>query len=396
MSTSNTVSGYVSPGGESVRILFNTPSSPATGWAPLSILTGNLSGLSVNFERDSSPISLTIPEQSPTGYSLDGNFLEIAILLPDIIASGDTNIEISGTQLTFLDPTNNITGTISSPITINNDSLVQIQSSDIFTSLLGSRTPDIRPIGSDNTVLVADSTKPYGVTWKTVDFTNIALPVEIVSLGLINSNPIVGSGINGLTFGLKYNTNSVTGVNVTAVHMSQTVYNQDFLVDITNLSDPDDFISFISVTGTVFLTGYNSLNISVTAFSPGFSDTDTTTLSPVNYIRYGTGQLNPTFNSTFIGSLPNAYTNNTIDQELSWINVPSGNYLYIANRSVFVGSSEPIFKDVSTGMYGGFSRVATNISYTNNAGYTENYNVYRSNRPWLGSVKIEIVGSGNV
>jgi hypothetical protein len=396
MSLSQTASGYISNGGESAKILFGPGNSPTTGWTPLIPFTGTLSGLSLLYERDSNNYSFPIQSQSPTGYSLDGSFLEVSVLLPEIILSTDSNIEISGIQLTFLDPGNNITGEINSPILINNNSEVTFTETNNTFQIFNSKITDIRPIGSDNTVLVADSTKPNGVTWKTVDFANIALPVQITNISLLNASPIVGSGINNFLFSIFYNNNSVTGVNIIISHLSQTVFNQNFEVDFSSVTNPDLLFSILTVTGLFYPTGFNNINIVATVFSPGFQHSKSLTLNAANYIRYGSGIVNPTINSSFIASLPSFIVSNDINQRLNWIDIPSGNHYYIATRSAFSGSNHPFFEDANLRMIGGFSPVATSISYTNNAGYTENYNVYRSNKPWLGPTKINIVSSGNV
>jgi hypothetical protein len=91
-----------------------------------------------------------------------------------------------------------------------------------------------------------------------------------------------------------------------------------------------------------------------------------------------------TINSVFISGLANNYL--TLTGQVSFtITVASGEYLWYAFRQD-VGT--PIFK--FNNIMGGFQSATTGVSFTNRMGYTEQYQLWRSDYPSLGSVEIEV------
>ena len=120
-------------------------------------------------------------------------------------------------------------------------------------------------------------------------------------------------------------------------------------------------------------------------------DSDTVSVLIYPGVYYGNAKIPAVYNGTFIEQLTKVLS----DRHLNNISVTANKDEYIFY--CFPSSSdtptytfpEPIFK--VEGFEGGFEYVKT-ISYTNNYGWTSNYDIYKSNRPSLGYVDVKILG----
>ena len=97
---------------------------------------------------------------------------------------------------------------------------------------------------------------------------------------------------------------------------------------------------------------------------------------------YGASPVPSTYDSDFIMSLNKTLTNNK-NGSFS-VNCLANNYIYFAIPTRF---GKPIFN--VGGFEGGFDLVAT-ISFTNKFGYTEDYNIYKSENENLGNTTVLI------
>jgi len=74
------------------------------------------------------------------------------------------------------------------------------------------------------------------------------------------------------------------------------------------------------------------------------------------------------------------------------VTIPQDNanpyYLYYAYPERL---GDATFRDNSTNLEGGFAKQIGSFSYTNVAGYTENYVIYRSEQANLGTISISVL-----
>lgn len=109
-----------------------------------------------------------------------------------------------------------------------------------------------------------------------------------------------------------------------------------------------------------------------------------------NYIFYGHSNLTSINSTNFSQLIP--VLNGTKSYVISNYTIPQNditpNFLYFAYPSR-LGTA--VFTDSSTGLQGGFQQQSGVYSYTNGpGGYTENYTIYRSEQPNLGTVTITV------
>lgn len=137
------------------------------------------------------------------------------------------------------------------------------------------------------------------------------------------------------------------------------------------ISDPANYVSGVNVTATVEFSAYhedeNGNHSSAIA---------TATLTIQQKIYYGHA-ANPTINSAFLLGLTSAFMAKGATANYTYTGVGSTEYLWFALPSDY---NTPTF--TVGGFTGGFQKVAT-ISHTNAAGYTCNYDVWRSDNAGL-------------
>jgi len=142
-----------------------------------------------------------------------------------------------------------------------------------------------------------------------------------------------------------------------------------------------------SGTLTVSLTETKTWTMTATdtgspSHSPATS-TKTATLTFMNRVYYGVASIPTTVNSTFVTGLANKVLSTTRARTIT-LNVTSGNYAWYASPTRLGSCTFKV-----GGFDGGFEPAQT-VSVTNASGYTENYYVYRSTNPSLGSTSITI------
>ena len=101
-------------------------------------------------------------------------------------------------------------------------------------------------------------------------------------------------------------------------------------------------------------------------------------------IQYGSAVIPQEYDSTFLNSLNSQLYNGT-DTSVT-ITAPADRYSFICYPLRY-GTKHFLFNNLE----GGFAYQDT-ISYTNSYGYTENYYIFRSDYPSLGTIKIHIRG----
>lgn len=116
--------------------------------------------------------------------------------------------------------------------------------------------------------------------------------------------------------------------------------------------------------------------------SPATS-TKTASLTFMNRVFYGVSAIPSSVGSTFVNSLSNKVLSTTRARTIT-LNVTSGNYAWYASPTRLGSCTFKV-----GGFDGGFEPAQT-VSVTNASGYTENYYVYRSTNPSLGSTSITI------
>jgi len=138
---------------------------------------------------------------------------------------------------------------------------------------------------------------------------------------------------------------------------------------------------------------YNDLNLTKTTSyklvvtdNRGASVNKTSYVNFYNRICYGVAEEPETINSDFVMSLATKTLSNSRTNSNIKFTAGSGEYIWYC---VPKRLGECTFTDIETGLGAGLSLVAT-IEVTNSSNYTEDYYVYRSDYPSLGSLSIKI------
>lgn len=112
------------------------------------------------------------------------------------------------------------------------------------------------------------------------------------------------------------------------------------------------------------------------------SASKTTSLNFYNGVYYGVSS-STAYDSNLITSLANKVLSNTKAMTVT-VNAGTGQYIFYCIPSSLGSCSFNV-----GGFDGGFTKVAT-ISYTNPSGYTENYDIYKSDNAGLGNTTVKI------
>lgn len=234
--------------------------------------------------------------------------------------------------------------------------------------------PDYRPIGSDGKVLSADSTQPNGTTWKYLTQSNI---IDDFVISDLTSNYTIVSVNETLSSGsIIFNWSANEGLNVSGK------ITQGANVLWLNNAATSGIWPYDSQK-----TGHNqslTYTLSASGIDTSGYDSETYTIYWRQKVYYGATTVDA-YNSGFIHNLP--YSSFSISGDLEFSdNVASGEYMYYAFRSA-VG--DPKFKDTINSLTGGFTLVNDSISLDNGYGYIENYQLWISDQPGLGTIYIE-------
>jgi hypothetical protein len=241
----------------------------------------------------------------------------------------------------------------------------------VMISIPSNFRPDIRPIGSSGTVLRSFPTgNPYGLSWGHLHQSEILADFSISSFTINPSALLMGKVIAPI-FTISYN----TGVTSAAVLAEGSGRN--------DIASP--FTSHLWTTGVFQATVVNSGQL-FTLIATGIFNSHSVT----GYLMYRQKQfwgLNDGFqlpDEFLISGLTNSQLNASHSVEFT-INPTGFYYIYYAFRQA---AGIPTFKDKATNIKGGFFLMGSGISFPNGAGFTENYDIYRSDQSGLNTVTI--------
>ena len=188
------------------------------------------------------------------------------------------------------------------------------------------------------------------------------IPISINSFSVSPNTAEIGSAVTTVT--LSYNINKIP---------------ESATLDSTNLtieSTTDEIIK-----NNLSQTTTKTWTLSVTD-ERNSTATGTATLSFLNRVYYGAA-AEGTIDSSFLLGLNNKILTSSKGRTII-INVDSNEYIWYAVPSRLGACSFKV-----GGFDGGFTKIQT-ISHTNASGYTENYDVYRSDNASLGSTTVTV------
>ncbi len=183
---------------------------------------------------------------------------------------------------------------------------------------------------------------------------------------------MAGTGILNPLVGLGYNY-TPSGLNI---QMPSGNYLPTGISRYFNVSGGIPALAVGVGTGIIFnMTGIYDDTLSITVRVSGCQE-----------CYYGVTGIPASYNATFISGLPlkslQPSHNVTVSGTLS-----SSNYLWYCHRQAL---SDPSFTDCSNNLKGGFTKVASGVSFTNAAGFNENYYIWRTDNPGLGAVQFTV------
>lgn len=235
--------------------------------------------------------------------------------------------------------------------------------------------PDIRPFGTDRDVLISMSGTPYGVQWTGIlPLVQQASPV-ILTMTTPTGFVQVGAVLTSPTFNFTYN-GSPTGLVVSGPSGS--------------LTGTSPFASLI-FTGN-FIKNTVGGSYTFTATASGTASGDTESLTIAWYQKYYFGQaVDPgIYDSSFIlqlGAAPSGKSDLTVNHSgSSDFTLTSGLYSWYAFRAV----GTPKFLNHDSSIGGGFTRISNTITFVNEAGFSDTYQLWRSDQHNLGACHFEV------
>lgn len=110
--------------------------------------------------------------------------------------------------------------------------------------------------------------------------------------------------------------------------------------------------------------------------------TKTTAITFMNGVYWGVGAADAVLNSAFVLKLTKGLQNSKV--KTFTVNAASGQHIFFAIPTRY---GTPAFK--VGGFEGGFAKAAT-IQFTNASGYTESYDIWKSDNAGLGSTTVEV------
>lgn len=234
---------------------------------------------------------------------------------------------------------------------------------------------DLRPLGPNGSFLMADNNYPAGVRWVELTQSNIAEDLTISNFKVYPSAVIAGLPQPFFPY-FEFDSNQTL----------TDAYIQDDLIFISPTTLQSPYTSGYYDYDFANLPPGIVINFSLVATNTSGTASAQTSLIVGQKVYWGTGTDTGAYNSGFINSLGNYVLSTGVNLDIS-INVPSGQYAWVAHRSAI---SDPKFKDKSNDIVGGFSLVATGVSYSNGSGYTENYKLWRSHYSGLGVLSLNV------
>lgn len=233
----------------------------------------------------------------------------------------------------------------------------------------GNKFPDIRPIGSDGSFLIAKSANRYGMDWRFLYNSDIQDDFTINSFYYATGVYLAGRVITNPSFTITYST-TPSGATI----ISGT--------GVRSIPDPFSPYTFIGALGSGQADQVATFTISASSSLEGGIASATTGWTWRQMEYWGSSTGGPPYNQTFIKGLSNSgyYANNRAMQ----LNVAtSGHFAHYAYRETTSGM---FFKDLNNNLIGGFTLVSTGVSFINSEGYFEKYNLYKSDFPQIGNI----------
>lgn len=194
------------------------------------------------------------------------------------------------------------------------------------------------------------------------------IPVSISAFSTVVANYEIGSVVSALTFNWTLNKNpitqAITGPNSTPPSLtpSQRSSVVGLSPGIAGSFVGDNFIYTITVNDGVIMPSRN------------------TTVTFLNNIYFGDSVIPGGINSAFVNTLNKVLQSSKARTFVS--NATGSQYAWVAVRQALGTVTFTV-----NGFPGGFNS-PTVVSVTNNSGFSENYNVYRSTNPAIGPVTI--------
>lgn len=184
---------------------------------------------------------------------------------------------------------------------------------------------------------------------------------------------------------------ATTAFEITSFTISPSVAQRGSAVNVTlkwgyNDNIKNQKINNVEIEASLREKTYNSISANTTYTLVGTSENDSeknksVSITFCNGIYYGKS-YSQSYDSSLINSLTKVLSDNK-ERTIS-VNAGSGEYIYYCLPTRL---GTPTFS--VGGFSGGFNKVAT-ISFTNNDGYSENYNIYKSAHDNLGLTTITI------
>lgn len=233
---------------------------------------------------------------------------------------------------------------------------------------------DFRPVGASGTIPIVDPSggNSYGIRWIRLGSTdiedNFAINGLVLALGTQNNVATTGLSTTTLAFTASYNRTPSGAILRTAGTGDQV------------LADPYDSY----VWGDFVASGIPNATRVISLHASGAYGSASTgiTFRWFNQQRYGASTTGLPYSSSFIGALSGtrlAVSGHTAELAM---NAATGScYLFYAFRTA---AGAPRFVDKASALAGGWVFATGSVSFPNSQGYTENYDIYRSENYGIG------------
>lgn len=221
------------------------------------------------------------------------------------------------------------------------------------------------PIAANN---ISVTNAGYANLQEVIDYL-LYVPLAINSFTTVISTYLIGTSVSSLTFTWSLSkipvSGTISGVNLTPVAITTSP-------TVGTLSTPLN-------PGVVGTTYAYQLAVTDNVLSPVAN----TNITFLNNVYFGDSTIPGVLNSAFVTSLSSAMQ---ASRSRSFITNAVGltTYAWYAHRTALGTATFSV-----GGFPGGFN-AAVVVSVTNSAGFTENYNVYRSTNPAIGPVTIDV------
>lgn len=170
------------------------------------------------------------------------------------------------------------------------------------------------------------------------------------------------------------------GRTITSVTFSYRFNKKASLIESANINDQDVSPSEANVTFPVNISSTTSYTLTAVDLREATA-TARTTINFYNRLYYGASTAPVTYDNAFLLGLSGSKLTNSKANTIT-VNATSGKYIYYC---IPTRLGTPTFN--VGGFDGGFTKVDT-ISHTNASGYTESYDIYKSDNASLGNTTV--------